>query len=613
MGRWNPRGWGARLLVVKMRGPAGYQQGAGPPPDTDDILTLAYWQITSNPVYSSVFAALALVAVAYAKARAQQLLANALLTQVTLDRSASRRLRNYASFQLQDSAFVTQITDNAQQGEIQDFKSYEMERLPGSQPQTVTFRMGKQSTGHFWVPDLCRIAPPSETPTLRGAPLGNGPSLRATVVLLIALVAGAAYCGLVAHTLTGADVALRFVWACIIPIALVSWTDHECAPCKIDPTDSPAVSQLAGRLRQFYQEQALAGTSELRRTAAKVELHRAVRDPEHFRKKAQAAAQDPTGLDLPQEIRAVFNVDLNGTPCGYGYGTWMSWLLPVVWIIPPDQKYPSWMAKLPAAVQRHAKELYDKLFAIPDPDDAALKGNPRAQQWQAMQQQRAEKEALEIVTLCCFAWHKTTLIQLLIDQADDLQRIKSNDNSVLNYNGPASDQKGGGTDARWLSVSGPPRRMETITLGPEAQELRSDVESFLSPAAREQFRQRLLPYQRCYLLHGPPGNGKSSVLQALSIKFELELYFLKVSKGMTKTELEGLLKPLRNSVMICIEDAESAFPSDVEIEKQEEEARAAQLVADRSPSAQPGDGSGDAGTTPAIRNRPSTNYGELRP
>lgn len=592
-------------LAAKMRGSAGHQ-GAGLPPDTDDILTLAYWQITSNPVYSSVLAALVLVAVAYAKARAQQLLANALLTQVTLDRSASRRLRHYASFQLQDSAFVTQITDTTQQGEIQDFKSYEMERLAGSQPQTVTFRMGEQSTGHFWVPDLRRIAPPSETPTLRGAPLGNGPSRRVTVVLLIALVAGVVYCGLVARTLTGADVALRLVWTCIIPIALVSWTDHECRPCRVNPTDSPAVSQLAGRLRRFYQEQAQAGTSELRRAAAKVELHRAARDPEHFHKKAQKVAQDPTGLDLPQEIRAVFNVDLDGTPCGYGYGTWMSWLLPVVWIIPPDQKYPSWMAKLPVAVQRHAKELYDKLFAIPDPVDAALKGDPRAQQWHARQQQRAEKEALEIVTLCCFAWHKTTLIQLLIDQADDLQRIKANDNSVLNYNGATSDQHGEGTEARWLRVSGPPRRMETITLGPEAQELRSDVESFLSPAARELFRQRLLPYQRCYLLHGPPGNGKSSVLQALSIKFELALYFLKVSKGMTKTDLERLLKPLRNNVMICIEDAESAFPSDMEIEKREEEARAAQLVADRAPSAQPDDGAGDAGTTPAIRNRPES-------
>ena len=89
--------------------------------------------------------------------------------------------------------------------------------------------------------------------------------------------------------------------------------------------------------------------------------------------------------------------------------------------------------------------------------------------------------------------------------------------------------------------------METITFGPQAQQLKSDVEAFLLPEAQVNtpsqttslaglrshadapcvfqatFRARLLPYQRCYLLWGPPGNGKSSVLQALSIKFGLKL------------------------------------------------------------------------------------------
>jgi hypothetical protein len=80
----------------------------------------------------------------------------------------------------------------------------------------------------------------------------------------------------------------------------------------------------------------------------------------------------------------------------------------------------------------------------------------------------------------------------------------------------------------WRSVVGPPRRAETIVMGPDAQTLWRDVEDFLSPGARESFQARTMPYQRCYLLYGPPGNGKSSLLQALSIKFKLELFFPKV-------------------------------------------------------------------------------------
>ena len=156
---------------------------------------------------------------------------------------------------------------------------------------------------------------------------------------------------------------------------------------------------------------------------------------------------------------------------------------------------------------------------------------------------------------------------------------------------PAEDE---GESSSWREVSGPPRRMETITFGPQAQQLKSDVEAFLLPEAQATFRARLLPYQRCYLLWGPPGNGKSSVLQALSIKFGLKLYFFRSYKTMKKEDLEQLLGgPMLNSTMICIEDAESAFQSEEDIAKLEEEQRQAQLVADRSAGAA-GAGSDDA-------------------
>ena len=97
--------------------------------------------------------------------------------------------------------------------------------------------------------------------------------------------------------------------------------------------------RLADKLTRFYQQQARAGNSAVKIAAAKVELARAERDPGRFMKRAQVAAQDESGLELPQELRSAFNCDLDGTPYGYGHGTWASWLLPVVWMQPPDQKY----------------------------------------------------------------------------------------------------------------------------------------------------------------------------------------------------------------------------------------------------------------------------------
>jgi hypothetical protein len=173
-------------------------------------------------------------------------------------------------------------------------------------------------------------------------------------------------------------------------------------------------------------------------------------------------------------------MDVHGRPYGCGYGTWASWWLPVVWISPPNQQFPAWFDKLPAGVQRHARDLYSKLFAS-DQD--------QQQRQQMMNGGGRPQSAAEGVTLVTFAWHKTTLIQLLLDQADHLQRIKSNAHSTLYYNGAGGFNNqpggfggpggrfggglrgsgGGGGGETWRSVEGPPRRLETITFGPEVQ------------------------------------------------------------------------------------------------------------------------------------------------
>ena len=182
--------------------------------------------------------------------------------------------------------------------------------------------------------------------------------------------------------------------------------------------------RLADKLRRFYQQQARAGNSAVKTAAAKVEMARAERDPGRFMKRAQVAAQDESGLELPQELRSAFNCDLDGTPYGYGHGTWASWLLPVVWMQPPDQKYPEWFGKLPATLEKQAKSLYDYLLSA---EDSQLNMDPRRRQ----EQERRQRRDNDVLTLFTFAWHGTDLIELLLDQADHLNRIKSNDKSSL--------------------------------------------------------------------------------------------------------------------------------------------------------------------------------------
>ena len=189
------------------------------------------------------------------------------------------------------------------------------------------------------VPDLVHIVAPDENPTLRGSPIGCGPSWRLSVALALGLSAAAAF-GVWSDTITGWSILLRLAWFALAPVLLVGWWGSDaCKPLHVDPDDEGAVRRLADKLTRFYQQQARAGNSAVKIAAAKVELARAERDPGRFMKRAQVAAQDESGLELPQELRSAFNCDLDGTPYGYGHGTWASWLLPVVWMQPPDQKY----------------------------------------------------------------------------------------------------------------------------------------------------------------------------------------------------------------------------------------------------------------------------------
>ncbi len=84
-----------------------------------------------------------------------------------------------------------------------------------------------------------------------------------------------------------------------------------------------------------------------------------------------------------------------------------------------------------------------------------------------------------------------------------------------------------------------------------------DMREFLS--SRQVYRQRGIPYQRGYLLYGPPGNGKTSFVKALAGELSLSVYLIDLGdKKLSDLELQWLFASIPNRSLLLLEDIDRA-------------------------------------------------------
>ena len=109
---------------------------------------------------------------------------------------------------------------------------------------------------------------------------------------------------------------------------------------------------------------------------------------------------------------------------------------------------------------------------------------------------------------------------------------------------------------------GEPRRkrpIESVILDKGVKEsIVSDVKDFLRSS--QWYYSRGIPYRRGYLLHGPPGSGKSSFIQALAGELDYNIAILNLSeRGLTDDRLNHLLTIIPQRTLVLLEDADAAF------------------------------------------------------
>jgi len=94
-----------------------------------------------------------------------------------------------------------------------------------------------------------------------------------------------------------------------------------------------------------------------------------------------------------------------------------------------------------------------------------------------------------------------------------------------------------------------PRSLESVLLQPgEKEYLVRDIANFRK--AKERYTRLGVPYHRGYLLHGPPGTGKTSLVSALAAHFGLSVYCLNLADFNDRNLMSAVNQIPANSVLL---------------------------------------------------------------
>ncbi|KAI1453864.1 P-loop containing nucleoside triphosphate hydrolase protein [Annulohypoxylon moriforme] len=118
------------------------------------------------------------------------------------------------------------------------------------------------------------------------------------------------------------------------------------------------------------------------------------------------------------------------------------------------------------------------------------------------------------------------------------------------------------------------RRLDSVHLDEDVKSsLVSDIEQYLDPRTRRYYASLNIPYRRGYLLHGPPGTGKTSLSVALAGEFGLDLFILDLSAVPNDEVLDQLFQELPSPCLLLLEDIDVVGLKDRNDDDEEKKAK----------------------------------------
>ncbi|KGO70281.1 ATPase, AAA-type, core [Penicillium italicum] len=162
----------------------------------------------------------------------------------------------------------------------------------------------------------------------------------------------------------------------------------------------------------------------------------------------------------------------------------------------------------------------------------------------------------ERVFISCLG-RNPAILKTLLAEAQQTYVDRDRNRTVI-YRG---SRLAGGQSFRWnRCMARVPRPLSTVILDQEQKdEFLDDIKEYLHPRTRRWYTNRGIPYRRGYLLHGPPGTGKTSLCFAAAGLLGLKLYLLDLnSTALDEESLSLLFSELPRRCIVLLEDVDSA-------------------------------------------------------
>ncbi|KIJ69025.1 hypothetical protein HYDPIDRAFT_81042 [Hydnomerulius pinastri MD-312] len=178
----------------------------------------------------------------------------------------------------------------------------------------------------------------------------------------------------------------------------------------------------------------------------------------------------------------------------------------------------------------------------------------------AWMQMKRERETRSMQLMSGTPWETVTLTTLSRDRSLFPQLLaEARDLAMKGQEGKLVIRTAWGIE--WKPFGQPRRKrpLHSVVLDPGVSEkVEQDVRAFLE--RRQWYADRGIPYRRGYLLHGPPGSGKTSFIQALAGSLAYDICLLNLSeRGLADDKLNHLLSNAPERSFVLIEDVDAAF------------------------------------------------------